>query len=241
MRAIKMEDRMKGLIKVMVVLSIIAALIGAASVIAQEAAEISPDVKVGDIIRFGRYEQDNDLSNGAEAIEWRILAIEDNTALIVSVMGLDAKPYHEPGGDITWEDCTLRSWLNEDFYHTAFNEAERAKIERTHVVNEDNSDYSTKGGNDTEDDVFLLSIAEAERYFRDSEDRQLKPTKYAKANGAWADSDNGNGWWWLRSPGINQNEAAEVYFDGDFLYIYGSDVNFDDDSVRPALRINLGK
>ena len=240
MRAIKMEDTMKGLIKVMVVLSIIAALIGAASVIAQEAAEISPDVKVGDIIRFGRYEQDNDLNNGAEEIEWRILAIEDNTALIMSVMGLDAKPYNEKGADITWEDCTLRGWLTEDFYHTAFNEAERAKIERTHVVNEDNSDYSTKGGNDTEDDVFLLSIAEAERYFRDSEDRQLKPTNYAIANEAWTHSGTGNAWWWLRSPGHWQSWAAGVYPDGD-LHPFGNDIRYIVDSVHPAIWINLGK
>ena len=222
---------MKGLIKVMVVLSIIAALIGAASVIAQEAAEISPEVKVGDIIRFGRYEQDNDLSNGAEEIEWRVLAIEGDTALVVSVMGLDAKPYNEKGADITWEDCTLRSWLNEDFYHTAFNEAERAKIERKHVVNEDNSDYSTKGGNDTEDDVFLLSIAEAERYFRDSEDRKMKTTKYAIANGAWTNSGNGNAYWWLRSSGNFQYKAAVVDSFGD-IDDYGGIVDSTDDSVR---------
>ena len=89
--------------------------------------------------------------------------------------------------------------MNDEFYNAAFNEAERAKIERTHVVNEDNPEYSTKGGNDTEDDVFLLSIAEVEEYFVGSGDRQLKPTKYAIANGAW--TYNGNAYWWLRSPG----------------------------------------
>ena len=206
---------------------------------AQTATQIAK-YQVGDIIRFGRYEQDNDLSNGAEEIEWRVLAIDGKTALIVSVMGLESKPYNEKWVDITWEDCTLRSWLNNEFYNAAFNEAERAKIERTHVVNEDNPLYSTKGGNDTEDDVFLLSIAEAERYFRDSEDRQLKPTKYAIANGAYTNPDNGNGWWWLRSPGYYQFEAAEVVsvgvIDGD-----GNYVNDDGDSDRPAIRINLGK
>ena len=106
-------------------------------------------------------------------------------------------------------------------------------------MNENNPKFSTKGGNDTEDHVFLLSIAEAEWYFKDGEERQLKPTKYAIANGAWT-SNNGNGWWWLRSPGINQFKAAGVFYNGDLDNI-GYYFLKSDDSVRPALRLNLGK
>ncbi len=203
-----------------------------------QAATEAAKYQVGNIIKFGRYEQDNDFSNGAEAIEWRILAIEGNTALVVSVMGLDAKPYHEPGGHITWVACTLRAWLNNEFYTTAFNEEERAKIKRTHVLNEDNPSYSTKGGIDTEDNVFLLSIAEAERYFRIIEDRKLKPTKYAIANGAWTSSSNGNGWWWLRLPGDNTSKAAIVESYG-WVYYDGANTLNQLGLVRPVLRINM--
>lgn len=236
-----MEIMVKNLFKFTFVLCIIAVLIASPPVFAQEQeTPISLDLKVGDIIQFGRYEQDNDLSNGTEEIEWRILAIEGNTALLMSVMGLDAKPYNEKWIEITWENCTLRSWLNNEFYDAAFNEEERSAIEKAHVANEDNPDFSTDGGNDTEDDVFLLSVAEALAYFRSREERKLKPTKYAIENGAWTNPDSGNGWWWLRSPGHTQHIASEVNSDGDISDI-GYYIYYAGASVRPALRIKLGK
>ena len=64
----------------------------------------------------------------------------------------------------------------------------------------------------------------------------MKPTKYAIANRAYTNSDNGNGWWWLRSPGDDQPWAAEVGSVGDLDSI-GDLVNYNGDSVRPALQI----
>ena len=86
------------------------------------------DVQVGDIIEFGSYEQDNDLSNGPEPIEWRVLEVSDGSALIVSQYALDARAYNKERVRITWAECTLRGWLNGEFYATAFNEEEKGRI-----------------------------------------------------------------------------------------------------------------
>ena len=45
---------------------------------------------------------------------------------------------------------------------------------------------------------------------------------------------NGLCWWWLRSPGNNQNNAANVNNDGD-VNENGNNVNNDNNAVRPAL------
>jgi uncharacterized repeat protein (TIGR02543 family) len=65
---------------------------------------------------FGTYEQDNNLANGAEDIEWLVLEKKDGKALLLSKYALVTKPYNEEDTDVTWESCTLRSWLNGEFY-----------------------------------------------------------------------------------------------------------------------------
>lgn len=76
---------------------------------AEEMAVIA-DAAVGDIVTFGSYEQDNDLENGMEPVEWYVLDKEDGEATLMSVYLLDWQPYNEDFIGMTWEDCTLRSW-----------------------------------------------------------------------------------------------------------------------------------
>lgn len=194
-------------------------------------------------ILFGRYEQDNDLSNGPEPIEWIVLAAEADARLVISKYGLIAMPYNSGDEEATWETCTLRSWLNGNFYSEAFNAQEQERILESDVENADNEEFHTEGGNDTTDRVFLLSIDEMNRYLPVQEDRPTKPTDYARAKGAHVNTDNGNCWWWLRSPGKDQGYAAVVntegfsggsYSDLDVKYM-GEDVNTTDDSVRPVM------
>ena len=157
-------------------------------------------VNVGDTYRFGSYEQDNNKSNGQEDIEWLVLAKEGTKILVISKEALDCKPYNTSYTDVTWETCTLRKWLNNDFINAAFSADERTMIPTVTVSADKNPDYSTNPGNATQDQVFLLSITEVNKYFSSDSARQCKPTDYAVANGAW-ESDSGNCWWWLRSPG----------------------------------------
>ena len=194
-------------------------------------------VNVGDVYKFGSYEQDNNKSNGQEDIEWLVLEKDGTKILVVSKYALDCKPYNTSYTDVTWETCTLRKWLNNDFLGSAFSANEKAMIPTVTVSADKNPDYNTNPGNAMQDQVFLLSITEANKYFSSDSARQCKPTDYAVANGAW-ESDSGNCWWWLRSPGNNQGIAAYVYDDGD-VYELGYFVNNDNDAVRPALWIDL--
>ena len=158
-------------------------------------------LRVGDMIEFGRYEQDNDLDNGPEAIEWLVLEVSTDDILVISRYGLDVQPYNEEYkeyGSVTWEKCTLRRWLNEEFYENAFSESEKKMISLTYNNNnEDGAWRQLDNGNDTVDQIFLLSYKEAYRFFVDDEARRLKPSVYAYQKGAFR-SDFGYTVWWSR-------------------------------------------
>lgn len=199
------------------------------------------NVAVGDYITFGSYEQDNNTSNGKEDIEWLVLDVKDGKAMVISKYALDCQPYNTSYTDVTWETCTLRTWLNGSFYNTAFSTAEKSKIPTVTVVNNDNPRHGTDGGNNTTDKVFLLSIDEANTYFLSGNARECEATAYAVAQGAWiatSSSYYGNCCWGLRSPGKYQYGAAYVVDVGDVskrgYAVYDGSV-----AVRPALWINL--
>ena len=142
--------------------------------------ENNPDYKIGETIEFGNYPQDKD---GTEKpIEWIVMKNEGNQILLLSKYVLDAKPYNKEWEDVTvtWETSDIRKWLNNEFYTTAFNKTEKAKIQTSLIKNEDNSEYGTSGGNDTEDKVFLLSEKEAETLFSNDEEKIAKATEYAE-------------------------------------------------------------
>ena len=188
-------------------------------------------IKKGDVIKLGNHPKD---SNGSKSpIEWLVLDVKENEALIISRYALDCKQYHD-GEQITWENCSLRKWLNSDFLKSAFSEDEANSILVSNVKNDDNSVYSTRGGNDTKDHVFCLSIAEAKQYFSSDEDRKCEPTAYVRKQGVYI--DNGCCLWWLRSPGGVQKSAAIVCADGS-LRLGGNSINYVASAVRPALRI----
>ena len=121
--------------------------------------------KVGDIIKFGHYEQDGNTANGKEEIEWQVLKVESNRVLVISKYCLDRKPYNTEYTGVTWENCTLRKWLNNDFKNAAFTSAEQKKIPTVNLVNKNNPKYGTTGGNNTNDQIFCLSLEEMESYF----------------------------------------------------------------------------
>ena len=204
-------------------------------------------VTTWDCIYFGNYYQSN--SSTKEPIKWRVLSVNGNDAFLLADQNLDDKPYNEEYTDVTWATCTLRTWLNDTFLNTAFTSAEQVAIKNTTVVNDDNPYYDTEGGENTTDKVYLLSIAEASNtaygfngeFRTESETREAKNTAYAKECGAWTSASTeyeGNGDWWLRSPGDGSGDASDVGSNG-----YGSStgfsVYFDGDAVRPALHLNL--
>lgn len=194
------------------------------------------NANVGSYVTFGAYEQDNNTSNGKEDVEWLVLEVKDGKALVVSKYALDCKQYNTSDTGVTWETCTLRKWLNNDFINAAFSSYEKAMIPTVTVSADKNS---TNPGNATQDQVFLLSITEANKYFGSDSARQCKPTDYAFAHGAYVNSSNGNCWWWLRSPGDYQNTTAALVSDDGDVFEYGCGVYDGTSVVRPALWISL--
>ena len=215
-------------------------------------AKLATYKTVGCIVTFGTYPQ---TASGTDKtpIEWLVLDYDaaSNSALIISRYGLDTKPYNTEFINITWEKCTLRTWLNNDFLNAAFTTQEQKGIILTAVDNSKSQGYSswsTSGGNNTQDKVFLLSYAEANKYLgvtyenSNNTKSRVAPTAYALKQGAYTDSSKKTadgtaaGWWWLRSPGFDQRRAAAGYTDGS---LSRSDVNAGSGCVRPALWINL--
>ncbi len=170
-----------------------------------EKSEMIPYHAVGETVKFGQY-------------EWYIIAKTDESYTLLCKDIVENRAYNDKKTDITWEKCTLRKWLNEDFYN-GFTDDEKTMIAKTKCENKHNSEYFTKGGNDTEDYIFLLSLDEAEAV-----DKSIRDASTS---------------WWLRSPGNDQDYAASVNYDGSLDH-YGGIVGRKY-GVRPALTIDLSK
>ncbi|MCR5789208.1 MAG: toll/interleukin-1 receptor domain-containing protein, partial [Lachnospiraceae bacterium] len=153
-------------------------------------------LSVGSTVRFGAYEQDDKTSDGKEEIEWIVLAVEGDRALLVSQYILDSQKFNEFDSDVTWADCSLRNWLNGEFYNEAFGTDHQMMIADSAVTADPNSDHpDAPAGIDATDQIFLLSIPEMEQYedyCLGSPHTSCEPTKYAKAQGA-------KSVWWLRT------------------------------------------
>lgn len=194
-------------------------------------------IKVGDVIKLGSYRLDNENGNVVEKIKWKVLDVQDNKALLISKYGLQARAYNDELISVTWENCTLRKWLNDDFYNEAFSSETKNVIFESEVTSEDNPELGTSAGNSTKDKLFLLSISEAQIYFKSDKDRECKATEYAIKNGAYS-SDNNVTCWWLRSPGVDCDMAAFVDKDG-YVFVDGCDVDDNTHTVRPAMWISM--
>lgn len=231
-----------------------------------DGTSLDVSLNVGDYYTFGRYD-DRDIS-------WIVIAREGNEAVLLSQYSLLEMAYSE-GRVITWEQSSVRSYLNHEFYKEAFTEEEQSYIVTNLLTNEDNPVFGDggawqtiikggeeypAGGRDTEDKVYLLSLAEIEKYFG------ISPTDFAntdfglggsqsyeayinacsaKTNGVLAASDvyGEMSDWWLRSPGSTANGASMVLSDGSvFLYSGGSticDISNPNGGVRPVIRVSV--
>lgn len=198
------------------------------------------DPQTGDYCYFGSYEQNGNIDDGKEPVCWRVLDRDEDKVLIISYKLLDVVSYNDSRENVKWFSSDMREWLNSDFEDTAFTEKEQDAIVKTTVKTPKNSDYDTSGGRNTHDDIFLLSSKEADKYFEDDTDRQSEPTKYAKKNGIYLDEDNNSCWWWLRTPGRDNNMASNVSDTGKVREL-GIYVDSEQVGVRPALWVNVSK
>ncbi|MBO4904116.1 MAG: hypothetical protein J5367_02730 [Lachnospiraceae bacterium] len=182
----------------------------------KEAVGLS-DASVGDIVVFGD-------------IRWYVIAKTETGYTLLSEKPVIKMAFNEAGYDTTgtWEDSTVRTWLNEKFYNT-FTEDEKALIAKTHNINPDNSEYGTDAGNDTDDHIFLLSVDEANAL-----DKKVRHCGY------WYGMNHQ--WWWLRSPGVNTHYTAYVGKGNDSdakIDTTGDIASNEYGAVRPALNLRF--
>ena len=200
------------------------------------------NLQLGQTITIGKYyKYANDL-NTKELIDWIVLDIDTNAkkALVVSKYALECGPYHDMPEDITWEDSDIRAWLNNEFLQTAFSKDEQKRICLSHIKNSNNPESNTLGGNDTDDKVFLLSIEEAQTYFKDDDARRCTPNEYCFTCTGYEEDVKNYGLWYLRSPGYEQDTAATVYPSG-FIAIRAANQNFEDALIRPAMWTSINE
>ena len=152
------------------------------------------EAEIGDLVCLGQYIQD-EYQAQLSPVRWRVIDKQDGKLLLLSDKLLDSfayntNPAQEVLTDVTWENCSLRAFLNdesENGFLSLFTEEERALILTTHLENksaneelvaqwgsfEDQGDklYSELATQnrpddpDTDDRVFLLSYQEILKYF----------------------------------------------------------------------------
>lgn len=203
----------------------------------------------GDYVVFGHYEQDGDAGNGAEPLEWEVVAEQDGRKLLLCRYIIDCQPYNTERTEVTWENCSLRAWLNDDFLNTAFNDSEKNMIVASSLSNPDNPHDGSSGGSDTTDKVFCLSVQELIDNYEYGEWREdilggtcralsANMTQYAIDQGAEQFDDRGYGMWWLRSTLGTKSFACAVLGGGGSGWSIGYYVDKEGVAVRPAIWVN---
>jgi len=210
-------------------------------------------INEGDIISFGNY-------------LWRVLQVSGDSVLIITETTIGKAPYHDIAGGITWEQCNLRKYLNNEFY-SKFTEIEKPRIIKTKLTDRNNPWYDVRCSNPTFDNIFLLSYDEVVRYFGDSGALQNKNGFYCDKNGNFTpvaensmytqmphgdaiydqyndrrkvlSTKGEDDWWWLRSPGgQGMQTTGSIGYLGE-IWLCGDDVYRVDGGIRPALWLNL--
>ena len=197
-----------------------------------------------------------------EPLKWQVL--DPTKGLVLSKSIIDSQAYSNTiyengtnayGYSFFWNNpsytkyandyatSSIRKWLNEDFYNTAFTSAQKQNILPTTLDNKEHpTSYGEYDSVSTTDNIFLLSYSEAKNAsygFTDNTSstvfRRAVGTDYAMAQGLQLDS-NECFYWLLRSPCSYDSDAIFVYYSGNtYGYSATSKTAF---GVRPALRLS---
>lgn len=194
------------------------------------------DVKIGSLLSFGGY-------------DWRVLDIQGNAALIMTEYMIGQHPYNNYAGEVTWSECSLRKYLNGEFYNK-FTAEEQSRIIPVLNENHGNQWYGSRGGEDTRDYIFLLSIEEVVcKYFGDSsknlENRSAKQRYWFQKKDINNDKrrsafDGYIWWWWLRSPGRDNKRAVYIHGDGNIGIQGNGTFRYSSNTIHPLTNDNSG-
>lgn len=192
-------------------------------------------------IVFGSYDmidQNKNKDDKKEPLEWKIVEYdEDNSrVLLLSRYIIDLQPINDNNEpEVTWENCTLRNWLNTTFLAEAFSDKQQKMILKADLRNIDKNSYGVSSGENTKDRIFLLNYDDVTNYKCFSAEKALLATRY----------DGSEYVWWLRSKGngtikfqyIRENGTIDA--GGSYYYSSSSSSPVNILGVRPALYLSL--
>lgn len=174
------------------------------------------EAEIGDLVCMGQYDTDPD-NDKLEPLYWRVLDKDGDSVLLLSDQLIDSFSYNynpdkEVLTDLSWENCSLREFLNlPEGFLSMFSQDEIARMQTTYLENKaaneelmrqwgsfqdqgekSYSDLATQDrpdDPDTEDKVFLLSYQEVLKYFgeptEDFTGEDDYPFSVMKVNPAW--------------------------------------------------------
>lgn len=208
---------------------------------------------VGKIILFGKYPQKN--GEDCSPIEWRILDISEDIALLISEYAIIPSGYCNPDEGfkgMEWINSLARRVCNNDFYNIAFSEFDKHIIckRTTEQINITKPTETIS----CEDNVFILSEDEAVNYMPRLAERRACPSEYTKTisdNVKWCRLDEFIPWWLLPQYEIGGTvtEPSGKTYSGMIypkavnqkgeIYYHGRSVYHTDFAIRPCIQINL--
>lgn len=208
---------------------------------------VNGDIKVGNTVLFGNMIQEDPVK--PEPVEWIVLNTDEHSALLLSKYALESLQFHHIYKEVTWEECSLRKWCNKELPNEIFNKYEYAEILLTDVINEQCNERGIKGGKNTKDKVFLLSLDEVKKYLPTEEQRCCKPSFRAIDNEVWVCppdkndlesseriSHQGNCSWFLRTPGSTSDRVCNIRASGE-VADFGCYVHDDSIGIRVAIKV----
>jgi hypothetical protein len=158
-------------------------------------------------------------------LSWIIIAESEKYVLLISKYSVVQRPYNDELEFTTWERCSLRKWLNVDFYNSAFSEEEKERIILKKVVADVIKGHELNPGNNTIDKIHILNIREYQKLFNYENVWKcyVMPGKKLKQC-------------WLRNYGVDRRHAAFIGRSGS-IHQGGSLVNSERNAVRPVIWI----
>lgn len=159
---------------------------------------------------------------------WEVLSYDPatNAALVISKYGITCRAYHQQDKLTSWDECSLRRWLNDVFFDHAFSKAEKDRVITSHVTAEVVAGHELYPGNDTNDKVYILSINEYQRYY----------THINQWRCFLLDAPRTKRQCWLRNYGADRGRAAFVGRSGR-IHEGGSLVTSARNTIRPVMLI----
>ena len=183
-----------------------------------------------------------------EPITWKILSENNGEYYLLSTVLLDAHRYDALNNN--YKNSEIRSWLNNDFYKSAFalgsNYIKTTTVDNSAATTSSNSNpYACEN---TEDKVFLPSYRDyydSNYGFSEPIDRCCKTTDWARARGASYNSFSSeyyyNGYYWTRSPYSDFSYCARGVSSDGFLYNSNGNNNIGNTSycARPSITLKI--